>query len=481
MAIDTPSTHQVGENMSNNTRDKKKVNQKIDEIDITTDKITGRGGLSLFVRYLDGIRIGPHLNRLFGSIRKSRKGLPVPDIFKQMICFFVDGTSRHLVHFDHIRGDTGYAATIETSAKSMISSHAVKRFLRSFWFPRIFLFRRLLQKLFLWRLRITKPSIIILGMDGMILDNDQAKRRHGVKPTYKKVKGLGTLQLSWGRFLIDSVFRSGDKHCNHKDTARQMIRHAIAQIRKHYRADVPILLRIDSGFFDQELFYSFEDLDIGYIVAGKLYNDIKDFVASADPLVWNSYENSRQVWDFLEFGDRRGSWDRFRRALYLRPRYEDRQQLLEFARPDMVIYTNLGMGQTIDTQIIESGNGYLLTSEGIIETYHNRGADELVFRALKDFASETLPFKRFNQNAAWYYIMILSFFIFESFKEDVGEPVIPVSSYPTTVRRILIDFAAKIVNHSGKIILKVSQSTWDTLCFRNLWIRSNAPPVFTWV
>jgi len=134
MAPHAPSTHQVGETMSNNTRENKKVNRKIDKIDVTTDTITGRGGLSLFVRYLDGIKIGSHLDRLFGTIRKSRKGLPICEVFKQLICFFVDGTSRHLVYFDHLRGDAGYAAVIETAFESMISSHAIKRFLRSFWF-----------------------------------------------------------------------------------------------------------------------------------------------------------------------------------------------------------------------------------------------------------------------------------------------------------------------------------------------------------
>lgn len=466
--------------MSNNTRDNRKVNPKIDEIGITDEKITGRGGLSLFVKYLEGIKIWPHLNRLFGALRKSRKGLPVCEILGQLICFFVDGTSRHVVHFDRLKEDAGYAAAIETSPARMISSHAVKRFLRSFWFPRMYLFRRLLQKLFIWRLKITRPSVIILGLDAMILDNDDAKCRHGVEPTYKKVKGFGALQLSWGRFLIDSVFRGGSKHSNHEDTAKKMVRHAVSQIQKHYSTEVPIVVRFDSGFFDKDLFGSHEEQHIGYIGTGKLYKDIKHFVSSADPSYWGSYENSRQIWDFLEFGDRRESWECFRRAFYLRPHYQDQQQLLDFARPDNVVYTNLGMGQPIDKKIKDAGHEHLLTPEGIIETCHDRGADELVFRALKDFASETLPFKRFNQNAAWYYIMLLSFFLLESFKEDVAEPVVPVSSYPTTVRRLLIDVAAKIVTHAGKIILKVTRSTWGNLRFRSLWIRSNSPPVFSW-
>ena len=42
----------------------------IDDIEPTTDKLTGRAGLSLFTRYLRGIEIFSHLDRLFGSLRQ---------------------------------------------------------------------------------------------------------------------------------------------------------------------------------------------------------------------------------------------------------------------------------------------------------------------------------------------------------------------------------------------------------------------------
>jgi len=40
---------------------------------------------------------------------------------------------------------------------------------------------------------------------------------------------------------------------------------------------------------------------------------------------------------------------------------------------------------------------------------HERGSDELVHRAFKDFGFEQLPFHRFVANAAFYYVMMLSF------------------------------------------------------------------------
>ena len=79
----------------------------IDNIDVTNDILTSRGGLSLFVRYLRGIALYPHLERLFGAVRKTAKGQPVCEIFKQIFCFFLDGTSRHLAAFDRLKEDEG--------------------------------------------------------------------------------------------------------------------------------------------------------------------------------------------------------------------------------------------------------------------------------------------------------------------------------------------------------------------------------------
>jgi hypothetical protein len=450
----------------------------INDVEITEDVLTSRSGLTLFVRYLRSIELLPYMEKVFAKIRKSRKGQDISEIFKQLFCFFVDGTSRHLIYFDRLKEDEGYRSSIESEPDVMLSSHAVKRFFMAMLISWSFMFRKVLQKLFLWRLGIAKPALILLGLDTMVMDNDEADKRHGVKPTYKKVKGFQPLQLTWGRFIIDAIFRSGDKHSNHSNDAEKMLRNIVGLIRKHYSEEVPIVVRMDSGFFDQKLLTVLESLQIGYICGGKLYDDIGAFVANCNKPLWGRYENKRQVWDYVEFGDRRGNWKIFRRALYCRPVYEDEQMLFRFARPDTVLYTNLGMGGVIDEQLCRSGEEKLMTPRGIIEAYHGRGCDELVHRALKDFRDEELPFKRFHQNAAFYYTMLIGFFLYESFKEDVCSPIVAISCYATTLRRKIFDIAGKIVRHAGKITLKVTMSTWQCLDFYQLWIRSENPIPF---
>jgi len=179
-------------------------------------------------------------------------------------------------------------------------------------------------------------------------------------------------------------------------------------------------------------------------------------------------------------GDCRGNWRGFRRALYYRSRCNGHQGLLDFARPGTILYTNLGMGEAIDEQLKGWGRGDLLEPEEIIGLYQGRGRDELVHRALKDFGFEELPFKCLVPNAAFYYTMLTAFFLFEAFKEDVCADVVGVGAYATTVRRRIIDIAAKIVRHGGQVILKVTEATYKKLNLAHIWQRSNSPPRFCW-
>ena len=452
----------------------------IHRLETTSDCLTGRAGLVFFSRYLRNIAVLPELDRVFGSIRKSSKGLPVADLFHQSLCFFFEGTSRHLTRFDALKADAGYAAAIETAPARMASSHTMKRFFGAFRGPQNWGFRRVLQQLFLWMLKRQAPDVVTLGIDAMVMDNDEAKQREGVEPTYKRICGFAPLQITWGRFIVDTVFRGGSKHSNADESVATAVRHLVGRIRKHYRADVPIVLRMDGGFFDQELFKLFEKLGIGYVCGARLSEEVVGYAASAEESSWGTYRNQRQEWQHLEFGHRCASWNRLRRFFYTRPAYEDEQRLLEFARPDQVLVTNLGRGERIDALLTAAGHADWLTPEGIIRLYHQRGADELVFRALKEFASETLPFQAFDANSAFYHTMLVAFFLYEAFKEDVAAPVVPVTSYPTRVRRTLVDFAGKIVRHSGSIILRVTRATLHQLKLEELWRRSGDPPRFAW-
>ncbi len=58
--------------------------ERINSVEVTSDTITGRGGLALFSRYLETINVFGILDNKFGHIRKSSKGIVVWVLFKQV-------------------------------------------------------------------------------------------------------------------------------------------------------------------------------------------------------------------------------------------------------------------------------------------------------------------------------------------------------------------------------------------------------------
>ena len=76
--------------------------------------------------------------------------------------------------------------------------------------------------------------------------------------------------------------------------------------------------------------------------------------------------------------------------------------------------------------------------------------------------------------------MLVSFFLFETFKEDNLKDILPLHSYATTLRRKVIDFAAKVVRTGHEVILKVPQAVMDSLKLQVLWTRcQSAVPIQT--
>jgi len=286
---------------------RKKTELKISKIGITEDKISGRGGLAFFLRYVEQIGFYKLSENILGQkIIIGAKGLGFYQFIKQILAYFIDGTYMRMESFNELKKDNAYTSLLENFEDEMASSHQIKRFFRKFMLNNIGnnIYRKILHKLFLWRLRIEKPKVIILGVDTMVMNNDDAKKREGVEPTYKKKKGYQPLHISWGPYLVDILFRSGSKHSNHGTDFIDTVKEITELIRNHYNADVPILLVGDSGFMDDKAFTYFEEtLNIGYIITGKMYKDIKDYIKVVDSKQHKEFKGNG-IWSYLEFGNR---------------------------------------------------------------------------------------------------------------------------------------------------------------------------------
>ena len=451
------------------------VKYKIDALETTGDKISARAGLAPIARYLEATGITKLLSRRFSFLKKHEKGTPIRSFFHQVLTFFIDGTDLSMSRFDHIKNEPSHAGIIETKENYMISSHTAKRFFRGFSIVRVWLFRKVLKQLFLWRINIEKPKLIKIGLDTMVMDNNDAKTREGVEPTYKKVKGFQPLQVYWGRYIIDTIFRNGKAHSNHGNHVSRVITDLVRLIRKYYNPDVPIVFIADTGFFDEQLLLLGERLEVGIIVGGKMFKDMKNHIGTLKEDTFSEFHKGRKSWKYLEFKDQRQKWEKAWRLIYACPMTDENGQfILAFDRKDTVIYTNIGMENKITKILLqmESEAAQYVSAEAIINTYHFRACDELVNRALKNFGTERLPFKSFTSNAAYYYLMCIAFFMFESFKYDIDCPGIEITWYAETFRRKVLDIAGKIVCTARRIILKITKAIYERLDFSELWKKS---------
>lgn len=462
---------------------KHRSSAKINTIETTNDTISGRGGLALFMRYVQQTNFYVLIELHLSELKMSKKGLPLFQLVKQMIAFFIDRTFTAISGFDQLKQDGGYAAVLENSVDEMASSHQIKRFFRKLMLNKISnnVYRKILHELFIWRLKIEAPSIIILGADTMVLNNDDALKREGVEPTYKKKKGYQPLHISWGPFLIDVWFRSGSKHSNHGTDFQDAMCDIVELIRSRYNPDVPVIVVADSGFFDQKNFGYFEEkLGIFYIITGKMYDDIKEYL---NQTIYNTYRKfgKNRMWSYIEFGNKLKSWKKFRRTIFTTLETDDNDQFcLEFVKTDMLLYTNIGLDEKMTKSLINAGGEKYISADSIISLAHQRGRDELIHRSIKELAlKEQLPFQHLIMNRGYYYFLTFAHFLFECYKRDITHDVLPISSYPNTFRRQIIDFAAKVVSHSDQIVLRVTTTIYNRLNILQLWERCQAPPVIS--
>jgi hypothetical protein len=456
------------------------MSTKITKIGITTNKISGRGGLPLFLRYAEKIGLyGLVTGNIASQVSGNRKGLQLQQFIKQVIAFFMDGTNMAISSFDQSKQDEGYASLLECKVDQMASSHQIKRFFGKLSGITSFTFNKILNELFIWRLHITRPHVVELGIDTMVMDNDGALKREGNEVTYKRKKGFQPLHICWGPFLVDVLFRKGSAHSNHGTDYIDRVRAVVKLIRERYSSEVPIVLCGDSGFFDQKAFGVFEqDIHIHYITTGKLYNDVTEYVRDLPVGAFQTISKDKAVWQFVEYASRLKSWSKFRRCFFTRLHRDDTgQYVMGFGKPDSMIYTNIGNCPTADKRLRAAGGNEWFEAETIIRKSHQRGADELIHRSIKELATkEQLPFKSFGMNRAYYFMLVFTHFLFEAYKQDVTAEVVPVTVYPNTFRRKLIDFAVKITSRARKVVLNVTKNIYETINIELLWKRCQSPP-----
>jgi hypothetical protein len=123
-----------------------------------------------------------------------------------------------------------------------------------------------------------------------------------------------------------------------------------AWFERGYRWDVPIVIRVNSGFFDPKIFSRCEAHQVGYVCGGKMYENIKQTAADWETTSGNdSNPRKRNPGNVPSSAAGRATESALDGPSYCRLLHDDHDHLfLPGCRPDTIIVTNMGQGQAID-------------------------------------------------------------------------------------------------------------------------------------
>lgn len=82
------------------------MSSKITKLGVTNDKISARGGIPLFLRYIQNIKLFGLMSATFTSVLViNSKGLQLQQFLNQMFAYFIDGTDMAMSGFDRKKKD----------------------------------------------------------------------------------------------------------------------------------------------------------------------------------------------------------------------------------------------------------------------------------------------------------------------------------------------------------------------------------------
>ncbi|RMF58438.1 MAG: IS1380 family transposase [Calditrichaeota bacterium] len=445
----------------------------ISAVEPTRQLMTGRAGLALLRVYLHQRGLMPLLERVFRPFR-SRRGYPLASLLSQLLLYLMDGTRPCLRGLDEKRGDPGYARLIGVHLSQLISSHAVKRFF--YRIPRAVapalnavlrrMFAARLQRYAAERTRAGRPlRTVVLAMDSKVWKQPGARVREGVCPTYRGVRGFHPLLVFWRGDVVAACFRPGNAHTHRGDDARRLLEPLFATIRRVLGPGARIFVRADAGFFDGQLFDWLAEQGVGFLIGGRWDKATRQACARSRfvPL----FDDGSVRVTATTFVQSRPRWSKPYRVIVTRTfRPGTQPPLLDLEPRSVFVLHRPGREPTAPLDL-----------ERWVRRYRRRGRDELGFRALVDFWRESLPFKRFAANQAFFFLLLLAFNLLRAFAEDSFEDPRLHRAYPTTLRRRLLDFAGRIVRRGRRWILKIPEPVYAALRLERVWVRVHHVPV----
>lgn len=422
-------------------------------IEFSDKKVTPFGGMSLMKRFVDSLGIRDKLRALPLPQGRSNRAYDPVQIIESFWLSIWTGASRYL-HADWLRYDTVLQSIF--GFESMPSQSTYSRFFHKFSDKRN---TELFPELHCWMIDQVHLPEITLDLDSTVItrSGSQEGSAKGYNPLKRGRNSHHPLLafIAQTRMVANAWVRPGNTadSSNCEAFLQETLHHALVNQKVG-------LLRADSGFYTQAILNCLESENINYIIATRLYPNVKQRVYGLSDWVRVCSGIDVAEMDFAHEGGKQRRYIIVRKSVELRPQACGKFLFDDPAYRFSCYVTNL-----------------TLPVDQIWNLYNTRADCENRIKELKqDFGLEQFCLKGFwATEASFRFIMIaynimslFRFFALQSHKK----------STLSTLRSYCFALGAWTVNHSNKTVLKISlpvkRRAWMEGIFAN--IEQHPPP-----
>jgi len=322
---------------------------------------------------------------------------------------------------------------------SIKEPETVSRFLGNFSYKTTHMLREINFKVFRKLLRRRKHSSITIDIDSSVV-NVEGHQEGTAKGYNPKKPGNPCYNIQFAfcdeiKAYLTGYVRSGDTYT--ANGAVGMIKEIMAHLEE---MDLEVTLRMDSGFFDEDILETLEALGCRYVIKGKAYPTLVAQVTDPD-IVFVAGEEGQET---IEIVTSLNTWKKNRRFVVSQVLKDEKDRAqLSFLEGDEYEY------------FFYATNTELSPVE-VVDFYQKRGNSENYIKEAKyDMAVGQLLLISFWSNEAIFQLMMLAYNLFLLFKLDS----LKATEYRQQIKTFRLKYiflAGKIIRTARRVVMKLS-------------------------
>jgi len=427
------------------------------ELEFVDNEITAYGGLAILKKMIASTGFEQVLGSLPLPPQGSNRGYPPIQLFVQFMASVWCGASRY-AHLDVTRFDTSIQRMF--AWQCMPEHKAFQRYFDKFNIPTT---NAVFGGLYRWFFNNLKFNNFTLDIDSSVItrygEQDGAKKGYNKHKPGRKSQHPIIAFVSDVEMVANFWLRSGDAH-----TANNF--QAFLEETLSFFGNKKIgLLRLDSGFYDKNIFNYLEKEDVGidYIVAVPMFSTIQRKIAVER--TWLRLDYGIEI---AEFQYQALDWVKSRRMIVVRQKVSQRPQAvgkqLSLFEED---YELNGYRYTCYTTTLK------LSATDVWRLYRGRANCENRIKELKyDYGLDKMNQSGFDGTEASLLLMTIAYNFMSLFKQVIiGEKV---RNRLSTLRYKMLAIPSYLKESGNKVILKMALQMNRRAWIRKLWEKTDA-------